>query len=76
MFSRPTTGSRQSKRSKMNATTNSFKTNKSSKSNKAREKESEAQKIIQQKLQEISNFQGEPPDVEMLLGILGRKNKD
>ena len=53
LFSRPTSGSRGSRRSKMNATITSNKTNKTS---KTRERESEAQKLIQQKLHEISNF--------------------
>jgi len=54
----------------MNATITSNKTNRT---NKTREKESEAQKMIQQKLQEISNFSGEPPEAEMLLAILKKK---
>ncbi len=70
LFSRPTSGSRASKRSRMNATITSNKTNRT---NKTREKESEAQKLIQQKLHEISNFQGEPPEAEMLLAILKKK---
>lgn len=43
-------------------------------SNKTKNKENEEQKLIQKKLQEISCFQGEPPEAEMLLKILDKKS--
>ena len=45
------------------------------KNNKQREREAEAQKLIQQKLQDISHFQGEPPEDEQLLNILKKRSK-
>ena len=36
--------------------------------------ETEAMKLVSQKLMEISSFQGEPPDPEILLSILNKKS--
>ena len=66
-MSRPTTGSRQSKRSKMGQTASSI-------ASSRKEKEANAQKYVQAKLNEISTFSGDPPDAEILLKILD-KNK-
>lgn len=48
----------------MGNTMTSFKSSKSAQSNKTREREAEAQKLIQAKLHEISHFQGDPPEDE------------
>lgn len=50
-------------------------TYKSAKSKKS-QKESEQQKLIAAKMHEISSFNGEPPEPELLLEILNKgKNK-
>lgn len=67
--SRPTTGSRNSKRSRMGQTASSIASSK-------KDKETEAKKLIQSKLIEISNFNGQPPDAEILLEILKSKKEE
>ena len=67
-LSRPTTGNHSTKRSKMGMTASSI----SAKSSR-KDKDNNAQKYVQEKLNEISTFNGDPPDAEILLAILNRK---
>lgn len=43
-------------------------------SKKSNKDENDAMKLVSQKMQEISNFQGEPPEPEILMDILMKKN--
>ena len=53
----------------------SMKTTKSAKAQKLKDAEERRQKMIQQKMNEISNFSGDPPGEEILLGIINKKRK-
>jgi hypothetical protein len=63
-----------SKESKRNTMT-SMKSSKSTRSQKRKEAEDREQKLINQKLHEISHFNGEPPEESVLLDIIKRKKK-
>ena len=53
----------------------SIKSQKSLKAKKKQDVEDRTQKLVQQKLHEISHFDGDPPEESQLLEILKRKKK-